>query len=207
MAGLGRALMDAGFAVLAFDFRSWGESGGARITFGHREADDVVGAVVFVKREGGRDHRIGAVGLSMGAAAVIFAAARTPDIAALVADSSYARLDKAVRGVLRRAGPFASPAWRHAAWIGERLIGTRLASVAPIEAIASIAPRPVLIIHGRRDRLTAVEDARALHRACGEPKDLWVIGAAGHARTRRIGMDVYDRRIAAFFRRHLPPAA
>ncbi len=204
MAGLAAALMDAGFGVLAFDFRGWGESDATSITLGHREVEDVLAAVRYAQHQTETRSHIGTVGLSMGAAAAIVAAARTPAIEAVVADSSYARLDQTVERATRRfLGPLGSLATRRVRRLGERLIGAPLASVAPIGAIAGISPRPVLIIHGKEDRLTDVGDAYALYRACGEPKGLWIIDAAGHARTRRVAPEEYDRRVIGFFNRHL----
>ena len=204
MTGLAAALMNAGFGVLAFDFRGWGESDRTPITLGHREVEDVLAAVRYAQHQAeGRPH-VGIVGLSMGAAAAIVAAAQTPAIEAVVADSGYARLDQTVERATRRfLGPLGSLATRRVLRLGERLIGAPLASVAPVGAIAGISPRPVLIIHGRRDRLTDVADAYALYCACGEPKALWIIEAAGHARTRRVGPEEYDRRVIGFFNRHL----
>jgi len=205
MAGLAEALVGAGFSALAFDFRSWGESDRGPVTFGYRETQDVLGAVAFVQnRRTKLNQPIGVAGLSMGAAAAILAAAETPAIEAVVADSSYARLDEEADRVVRRFwGPLAalvsaSP-WR----LAERLIGIPLASVSPVDAIAKISPRPVLIIHGMADRLTDVRDAHALYHACGDPKTLWIIEHAAHARTRRVGTEEYDRRIIEFFRQHL----
>jgi len=205
MAGLAGALMDAGFGVLAFDFRGWGDSGRTRVTLGYREVQDVLGAVEFVRNgRAGRQHPIGIVGLSMGAAAAILAAAQTPAIGAVVADSSYARLDQSVERITRRVWrPFDFFAGRRARRLGERLIGAPLASVAPVEAIAKISPRPVLIIHGRQDRLTDVGDAQALYRACGDPKALWIVEQAGHARTRVAGTEAYDRRVIGFFKEYV----
>ncbi len=207
MAGLARALLNAGFGVLAFDFRNWGHSARTPVTLGYREIQDVLGAVAFVQHQAGPRPRIGVVGLSMGAAAAILATAETPAIDAVVADSSYARLDRSVERLTQRL-------WRPLAWLasrrarlGERLIGVPLAAVAPVEAIVKVSPRPVLIIHGRRDRLTDVTDAYALYRACGGPKALWIIEQAGHARTRRVGPAEYDRRIIGFFRRYLAAGA
>ena len=208
MAGLAGALMDAGFGVLAFDFRNWGGSDRTRVTFGYREVQDVLGAVEFVQdRRTGPRHRIGVVGVSMGAAAAIIAAAGTPAIEAVVADSSYARLDRSVERITQRL-------WRPLAWLasyrarlGERFIGVPLAAVAPVEAIAKVSPRPVLIIHGRQDRLTDVGDAYALYHACGDPKTLWIIERAGHGRTRRVGPEEYDRRIIGFFRQYIAAEA
>lgn len=203
MAGLAAALMDAGFGVLAFDFRGWGESGRTSITLGHREVEDVIAAVKFAEHQAEARTHIGVVGLSMGASTAIVAAAKIPAIEAVVADSGYARLDQTVERVTRRfLGPLGSLAARRFRESSERLIGAPLA-VAPIDAIAGISPRPVLIIHGNRDRVTSVGDAYALYDACGNPKTLWIIEGAAHARTRRVGPEEYDRRIIGFFSRHL----
>ena len=204
MAGLAVALMDAGFGVLAFDFRGWGDSDRTSITLGHREVEDVFAAVRCAQHQAEGRSNIGIVGLSMGAAAAIVAAAQTPAIEAVVADSGYARLDQTVERATRRfLGPLGSLATRRVRRLGERLIGAPLASVAPVGAIAGISPRPVLIIHGKQDRLTDVGDAYALYRACGEPKALWIVDGAGHARTRRVCPEEYDRRVIGFFKRHL----
>lgn len=205
MAGLAGALVEAGFGTLAFDFRGWGESDRGPVTFGYREMHDILGAVTFVQNQRTERHqRIGIVGLSMGAAAAILAAAETPAIEAIVADSSYARLDQEADLVVRRLwGPLAALVSGSARQLAERLIGTPLASVSPVNAVAKISPRPVMIIHGMSDRLTDVRDAYALYQACGDPKTLWIIEHAAHARTRRVGAEQYDRRIIEFFRQHL----
>ncbi|HEX6740107.1 MAG TPA: alpha/beta fold hydrolase, partial [Vicinamibacteria bacterium] len=90
---LARALRERGHAVLLFDFRAHGASEGARSTIGYREADDIRAAVAHLcDRPELAGRRIGAAGISMGAAAALLAAAREPAIAAVVADSSFATL-------------------------------------------------------------------------------------------------------------------
>lgn len=205
MRGLAEALADGGFNVLAFDFRSWGESAAGPVTLGHRETQDILGAVAFARAEhAGHPHRIGIFGLSMGGAASLTAAAACPEIEAVVADSSYSRLDRAIGGVLRSLwGPAAPVFYAPTRWAGERLIGTPMPDVAPVRAIERISPRPVLIIHGTRDWLVDVREARTLYHAAGGPKELWLVEGAGHGRTRRMAPAEYDRRVVGFFRQHL----
>lgn len=205
MRGLADALADAGFNVLAFDFRNWGESDGGPVTLGYREARDVIGAVEFVcGAHAGRPPRVGVFGLSMGAAASLLAAASCPAIEAVVADSSYTRLDRAVSGAFRSSwGPAAPAFYVLTWWLGERLIGTAMPDVSPIGAIERISPRPVLIIHGTSDRLIDVREAHALYGTSGHPKALWLVEGAEHGETRRTASQEYDRRVVRFFQEHL----
>lgn len=206
MLGPSEALRAAGFDVLLFDLHAWGESARGPVTFGDRETGDVLGAVRFVKEQRpGRAHRIGLLGFSMGAAASIRATAQSREVDALVADASYARLDvQAGRFFHRFAGPFWPVVYPPARWFGERLTGTAIGAISPLQVIGRITPRPILIIHGTRDRVVDMDDAQQLYRAAGPPKFLWLIEGAGHSETRRLAPAArWDARVAAFFREHL----
>lgn len=207
MLGVAEVLRGFGFDVLLFDLHGWGDSDRGPVTFGDRETGDILGAVRFLKEQRhGKAQRIGLIGFSMGAAAAIRATAQSSDIDALVADASYARLDVQVG---RFFGQFMGPLWPvayvPARWLGERLTGMAIGSVSPLQAIAQISPRPVLIIHGTRDRVVDVQDAKQLYQAAGPPKTLWLVEGAGHAETRRVGpAEYWDARVVGFFRKHLP---
>ena len=83
-------LVEECFNVLLFDLRAHGTSGGARITGGIDEAQDVLGAYDYLQSRGSHPHRIGVLGRSMGAGAAVLAAAAEPGIRTLVLDSTYA---------------------------------------------------------------------------------------------------------------------
>jgi uncharacterized protein len=206
---LARGLRARGHAVLLFDFRAHGASEGGRSTIGYREAEDVAAAARFLAARpelAGRP--IGALGLSMGAVATIGAAAREPLIAAVVADSGYATLHAIAAGGLRvlyrlPAFPFAPLIIR----FGEMLTRARIGAARPIADVGRIAPRPLLIIHGERDRLIPLADAHALHAAAGDPKELWTLPGIDHARAFHHAGDEYLRRLDAFFTAALAPTA
>jgi dipeptidyl aminopeptidase/acylaminoacyl peptidase len=65
-AALVHSLHAAGFAVLMIDLRGHGGSSTARLTYGARESQDVLGAVDWLRARG--HGRIGVLGASMGAA-------------------------------------------------------------------------------------------------------------------------------------------
>jgi fermentation-respiration switch protein FrsA (DUF1100 family) len=53
--------------------------------------------------------------------------------------------------------------------------------VPPYEAVAAIAPIPLLVVHGDADPFFPVAHAEALFAAALEPKDLWIRAGFGHA--------------------------
>lgn len=192
----------AGYNVLCFDFRAHGMSGGRFTSVGHHETNDVLGAVAYLKTRAEVDtSRIGVVGFSMGAAASIQAAARCPDIAALVADSAYATFLDAARYSFRVVTrvphfPIASVAMHWAKWI-VHVDATRL---RPVDVVGRIAPRPILITHGEMDEIVPVRHAASLFQAADEPKELWLVPGAHHVGARDTDTDGYFTRIEQFFR-------
>ena len=199
-------LHNAGYSVLLFDLRSSGESEGDAVTFGFRERGDVQGAVRYLKERGDADgENVGALGLSMGGAAAIMAAADTPEIKAVVSESSFQSVNSAVASSFEHfinlpAFPFAPVT----VFIIERRLGIKASQVAPVEDVALISPRPVFIIHGREDKTIAPKDAHALYAAAGELKEgVWLIDGAGHAEGAEVAAEEYAERVVEFFRRHL----
>jgi pimeloyl-ACP methyl ester carboxylesterase len=82
-----RALHDAGVGVLLFDLRNHGASERKLpITYGPREGWDVQGAMGYLRSRPDVDNeRIGALGCSMGANAVLYGAPYSPRLKALLA--------------------------------------------------------------------------------------------------------------------------
>ena len=138
----------------------------------------------------------------MGGAAALLAAAESPEIDAVVADSSFAVLRHAVREGARLRGyppaivrPLAYLSCRTAAiWLRYPM-----RSGDPINAVRHIAPRPLLLIHGGADTFILPEEALALHAAAGDPRELWLLPDVGHARALEANVDTYRDRVSTFF--------
>lgn len=201
---VGMELNAAGYNVLLFDFRACGQSGGRFTTVGWKETWDVQAAVRYVGHRYGR-RPVGVLGISMGAAAAIIAAAQSQEIAALVVDSSFADLE----GVMRKKIPDFAPVrllvpfgWL-SVLIGELMAGGRLRRLRPVDYVGHLSPRPVLFIHGERDSYIPHEQALELFEAAGEPKETWTAPGSDHAVGRLDHPEEYMARVLAFFDRYL----
>ena len=201
--GIGTSLWRAGFNVLLFDYRGRGDSDPWPHTLISREVDDLLAAVAYARARVDTA-KIGVVGFSMGAAVAIMAAAREPEIAALVADSSFTAVaDVVAYGVRRALGIPPAPLVRAADAVLARRHGYRFTHARPIDAVGAISPRPIMIAHGADDSTVPVDHARQLFAAAGQPKQLWVAECAEHCGGYFVDREGYCARVNAFFAQHL----
>lgn len=187
------------YNVLQFDFRGHGRSPPGSTTLGGRERRDTAAAVRFLSERGMAP--IALMGVSMGGANAILAAPDLP-VSAVVADSPYAQIHHPIASRLReRRYPLSALAARVIVGAGGLRTRTRLPS--PLSAVARIAPRALLLIAPREDRLISWRQSALLHRAAGEPKELWVVDGAEHADAYRVAPAEYERRVLDFLARYL----
>jgi alpha-beta hydrolase superfamily lysophospholipase len=203
-------LARAGYRCVAFDFRAHGESTGRRTSFGYHEGRDVAAVDELVRRCWPGQPRA-ALGISMGAAAVCFAARQTPAFDAVVLESLYRDIQSAFTNRLRSSYP---PWFRRLGpgivWMTERRIRVRMADVAPVEWIGHLAPAPVLLLTGTADPHAPPAEAEELLQRCRGPRELWLVPGAGHRDVFETAGNAYAERVLDFLerslfrRRHLP---
>lgn len=191
--------------VVAADFRGHGGSGGRSSAGGDDEVTDLDAVVAWVRARGYR--RVVTVGLSMGGGVVLRHAALRGGLDAAVSVSAvsrwYVRDTQAMRRVhfLLETGV--------GRWFAERVLHTRLGGrwptppSSPIEIVHRIAPMPLLIVHGDRDRYFPVVHPYTLARAVGPSANLWVVPGFGHAES-GLRPDLVDG-IAGWIRGHTSP--
>ncbi len=201
--GLGYALRERGFNVLLFDFRGCGASGGRYTSIGFHEPRDLCGAVAWLREHTGGKVAIGVLGISMGGAVTLSAAAVCTDIRAVVTDSAFATLEGAIAV---RFAPLRFPSLqlhRLSMLTAERLCGGRVGGVRPIDAARRLAGLPVLLIHGTNDDIVPYADALELHAALTGSGELWTLDGVGHTMARFHAPVEYLHRVVEFFDRHL----
>jgi len=195
-----KLLHEHGFSAFVFDFRARGESGGNRCTLGFCEVEDLHAAVDYAKsRADSRNLPVGVFGESMGAAVAIMGTARDSRIRCVAAESPFAQLDHAIRNHFLKMSAAAVVFDPPSRWIGEILIGCRCPSVAPVDEIGKIAPRPILLVQDKDDQLCPPEETRLLMEAAGQPKELWTVPNSGHIGASTVEPAEFARRIPAFF--------
>lgn len=177
-----RFLHDGGYNVLLLDTRGCGKSGGSTVGLGATEPHDIALAVDAARAEFGTT-KVAVLGISLGAGAVILAAANDPDISAVIADSAWTDQDfQLARLSFVQAGPIRVPLLPYGVGAVNALVGADVTKARPLDAIGRISPRPILLIHSADDEnaTTPVDGARRLFAAAGEPKQLWVAPRGGH---------------------------
>ena len=69
----------------------------------------------------------------------------------------------------------------------------------PIKSVAGISPRPVLFIHGTKDRTIPFSMSEALFEKAKEPKKFLKVEGADHLQCRAFLGSKYEEEIARFF--------
>jgi uncharacterized protein len=196
-AGVARSLVAHGYNVLVFDLRGAGESGGNAITIGDRERYDVLGAYDFMKQRGYSPARMTVLGLSMGAAATIEAAPQLADVAAIVADSSYAELYPVLLGQLAQYD-YMPDVFNWGIINAARLFGGN-PDLRPVDVVRALPGRAFLLFAGEGDTLVPVFQAKELRAAAANPaSDLVIVPGARHGEAYGIQRVAYMDRLYRF---------
>lgn len=170
---------EQGYGVLLYDLRGHGQSDGALTTLGYLERADVIAAYHVLAGLPEIDEIV-LHGESMGAAASIQAAVELP-VRGLVIESTFSSLeDNITEGVRAWTGLPSFPFAPMILFFGQREAQASITLLRPIDVIAAVAPRPLLIMHGEQDPLLNVANAHRLYAAARDPKTLALFPTAQH---------------------------
>lgn len=202
-------LHEAGYDVVAFDFRNSGRSGGAKTTLGFEERWDLEAAITQAQGRGAKE--IAVLGVSMGGATALAEAADDPRVKAVVADCAFDTLRNAIEPRVAQGtfdlGPFKGLHYPFNKLTSEAILeraeavsGHPLRSTEPLAKIGGLKDRPVFLIHGAEDQDTPPQTSRNLAQADPDAA-LWIVPGAGHAQSYETAPREYEKRVLDFLKR------
>ncbi len=188
-----------GYGVLLYDARGRGESEGDPNSYAWGWEKDANGAVAFLKRQPDvRDGRIGGLGLSSGADALVDVAATNPDLRATIGDGTALRTFEDAKRL--GGGTIVDGAAAWSMFKAIEVIGGQEPPVALEDRISRITSPLLLISSGR----VAEYDFNALYMKSAQPTTRhWNMPHGHHTRGLREYPAEYERRVTGFFAQSL----
>ncbi len=180
---LAKAISAAGFAVYTFRFRGSGESDGNFDISGWLH--DLQAAINYVHQaEAVKPDKLALIGFSAGAAVAICAGAADARVAAVAACASpvdFSAISEAEKpqysvAYFRKIGIIRDENFPPSmtVWINN------FRQLNALQCVARLAPRPLLLLHSRGDRVVPVNNSVQLFEKAGEPKQLHIFDGDEH---------------------------
>jgi len=188
-----------GYAVLLPESRGHGQSAGF-VTYGVREADDVVAWLCFTRARGAK--AVYALGESLGGAILLQSLARGADFQAVVAESAYASFLEVADDRIAQVvwPPLARLLVREGVIYTKLRYHVDLAEAQPASAVATIRV-PVLLIHGADDRETLPKHSLEIAKA-NPAIQLWIVPGAPHTGAYAAAPLEFEDKVLAWFSTH-----
>lgn len=173
--------LDRRYTVLLLDLRGHGGSEGWYTTLGGRETDDVRAAMSYLKAAGLGENGFVLEGHSMGAVAVILAAAERTDVRAVIAEAPYDSFRNTVahHAKLLYGLPRWVPLIPISIWGAERIGGFDADDIDTVAAASRLQAPLLAIVDGQDRRMPEAVVRRIVGAHPGQSK-LWVASGVGH---------------------------
>jgi len=169
--------LERGYSTLLPDLRGTGMSEGDMVSYGWYERYDLAAAYGYLREKGYA--RVGAHGISLGAATIAFSLQENPDYDFVVLESSYDTLENAYRNRLAMVGVphFITYPVR---WFVQYRLGVAASRINPMDFLVECRA-PALIMAGDAEIELKLEETQALFEACGsEDKRLHIFREGRH---------------------------
>ncbi|MCK5653076.1 MAG: alpha/beta fold hydrolase [Gemmatimonadetes bacterium] len=171
-----------GYHLLAFDLRGHGSSGADDYPNMLKFSEDIRAAIDYLETRSASHHSpVKVIGLSVGGAAAIHAAAMDSRIRGVVTVGAFAHPVDAMRAEFqKRRVPGFPLVWLLTAYLQIRM-NLRFHRIAPENVIGRAAGR-FLLVHGEEDEIVPIEQGERLRSAAdSRAVDLWSLPGRGHS--------------------------
>jgi uncharacterized protein len=177
------ALRTAGFAVLAVEYRGWGQSSAITPSEQSILQDADLAFSELQRREPRASQRV-LYGHSMGSGVAVDVASRNPsrEYGAVILESAITSFDD----VAREAG-----------WLARLLASFNTQRFASIEKISQVQV-PVLMLHGTLDTTVPIVLGQTLFAAANDPKQWQAITGGAHSDLHLVGGAAYQNALRSF---------
>jgi pimeloyl-ACP methyl ester carboxylesterase len=192
-----KLLRGHGYAVLLYDARGCGESGGKTISYGFFETKDLLGAMDYLRGRG--FGKFGLLGLSQGGVTIVNAARELRDVAWIVLECTPTDLRLVfahdMYNAYRLPGwlmkPFVAPIMKWRLGVAEKDL------IPPRDNIANLHC-PLLMIWGGADVRVLPSESREMFARANQPKWSWEIPGAEHISFYPAAGKVYEKALLQF---------
>ena len=179
-----QGLCSGGYVVFTFDFRGIRESEG-ELDFA-AQVNDLQAAVTYLLSRKEIDNKIIVIGMCIGGAVTICTAAQDQRINAIVVWDTPIFSQRDVDRIQKLPGSIFPRI--HALYHSWHVRGTRgyikkaraWAKINPMDYVSNISPRPLLIIHRKKDVMVSSDNARILYEKAKEPNKKLIITKGGN---------------------------
>ena len=203
---IGRALTDAGFGILRFDFTGLGESEGdfENTNFSGNVAD-LVEAAQFLEK----NHQTPSIliGHSLGGAAAIFAADRIPSIKAVAVINAPSHPTHVMR-LLKESEPEITKNGKAKVNLGGIDFTIKKQFLEdlehkPLEKIVRNFRKALLILHSPQDKMVSIKNAEEIYKAARHPKSFISLDGVDHLLSQKEDSQYAGRVIAEWASRYV----
>lgn len=206
MSAYGTMFHRMGYNVLIPDDRAAGQSQGKYIGYGWLDRKDYLRWLKMVVAKNGSNSQIVMFGVSMGGATTMMVSGEhdvPKQVKAYVEDCGYTTVEAEIN--YQAKAMYNLPSWPLVpvvSVISQLRAGYNYREASAVKAVAHNR-RPMMFIHGAKDKFVPTKMVYTLYHAANEPKQLWVVKGAGHAASFGKNPRVYQARITKFLNQYV----
>ncbi len=192
---------ELGFNVLLVDLRAHGLSNGHTITFGIKERYDCLCWIEYALERFGKTTPIYLAGISMGASTILMASGLNlpENVRGLLADCPYSNPPAIIKKVCCDM-KYPTTLFYPFIYLGALIFGHfRLNSASAVDAVRKCQV-PILIIHGKDDKMVPYEMSEEIYKNCPKGSKLYLFPNAGHGISYLSDLEKYKAITLEFFK-------